>query len=384
MSSLPFDLYKSWLSQDSHLLLNPRLDAIENEMQNRLFKKFSPDLQAHVWLNSSGSSKSENESLKLIALSKKAILASAASVNQHLQVTKRDSWLCALPVFHVGGLGIYARAFLSATSVSTLQEWSPHSFLQVILSDQITLSSLVPTQVYDLVSAGLRAPSSLRAVVVGGAALDEKLFLEARQLGWPLLISYGMTETASQIATASLHSLNELGMPDSVAVLSHAQISVSAEGYLEVHGSSLMTGSAQIKNGVEHWQPSGAKFLTSDRGELKDGKLKFLGRDSEFIKILGEGVNLQSLESRLRELYQHRNLVVLAKPDPRRGFQLFALVESMASAESLNSSDLQQWNQRCLPFERLEKIVLVPKFPRSVLGKVNKVELLAQLSSGLV
>ncbi|HEX6085416.1 MAG TPA: AMP-binding protein, partial [Thermoanaerobaculia bacterium] len=102
-----------WLSDESHVLLNPRMPAAERER----LQSFVTELPGHLWLATSGTT----GSLKLTALSKRAMLASAAAVNRHLQSTASDVWLCVLPSFHVGGLGIYARAFLSGARVVT--EW---------------------------------------------------------------------------------------------------------------------------------------------------------------------------------------------------------------------------------------------------------------------
>ncbi|MBO9667514.1 MAG: AMP-binding protein, partial [Bdellovibrio sp.] len=200
-------------------------------------------LQGHVWIATSGSTAESTRSTKLVALSKKSLMASAQSVNQHLQATAQDVWTQVLPHFHVGGLGIEIRAELSGAKViKALKDgkWDPEFFYQTVLAEKCTLSALVPTQVYDLVERNYSCPSHLRAIVVGGGALDGALFDRARALGWPLLPSYGMTETASQIATASLQSLQNLEYP-AIELLSHADARTNAEGFLEVTSLSLFT-----------------------------------------------------------------------------------------------------------------------------------------------
>ena len=127
------------------------------------------------------------------------MLASAAAVNRRLEAVEGDVWFRVLPAFHVGGLGIHARAFLSGARVE-VGSWDPGRFAA---SDAMTLASLVPAQVSDLVERRLPPPRHLRAVVVGGGALSDELYRAARDLGWPVLPSYGMTECCSQIATAS-------------------------------------------------------------------------------------------------------------------------------------------------------------------------------------
>src|SRR5687768_11733428 len=150
--------------------------------ERRRLETYVVPLRAHVWLATSGTS----GALKLTALSKKALLASAASVNRHLQSDSKDVWCCVLPTFHVGGLGIYARALLSGARVIT-EGWDPVRFGA---NPEISLASLVPAQVADLVRLGVRAPRSIRAVIVGGGALGTGLYAQAGELGWPVLPSY--------------------------------------------------------------------------------------------------------------------------------------------------------------------------------------------------
>ncbi|MEA2488547.1 MAG: o-succinylbenzoate---CoA ligase, partial [Acidobacteriota bacterium] len=181
-----------WQSAETHLLLNPRLPEEERRRLEQ-FAAAAPTLPAHVLLATSGTT----GALKLTALSKQGLLASAAAVNRHLESTAADIWCCVLPTFHVGGLGIYARAHLSGAEVISMA-WDPVRFAE----QAVTLSALVPAQVRDLLQGGLTPPSSLRAIVIGGGAMSQALYRDALTAGWPVLPSYGMTECCSQIATA--------------------------------------------------------------------------------------------------------------------------------------------------------------------------------------
>src|ERR1051326_1318394 len=95
--------------RESHLLLNPRLPADD---RGRL-EALAPRLEAHVFVATAGTA----GAIKLVALSKRAILASAAAVNARLNATRDDVWSHVLPPFHVGGIGINARAHLSGSRV---------------------------------------------------------------------------------------------------------------------------------------------------------------------------------------------------------------------------------------------------------------------------
>ncbi|HVE69806.1 MAG TPA: AMP-binding protein [Thermoanaerobaculia bacterium] len=322
-----------WLSDESHVLLNPRMPADERAR----LESFVTDLQGHLWLATSGTT----GALKLTALSKQAMLASAAAVNRHLQSDASDVWLCVLPKFHVGGLGIYARAFISGARVVTTG-W-----------EAVTLASLVPAQVSDLVRAGTRAPASLRAVVIGGGALASSLYSEARALGWPLLPSYGMTECCSQVATATAQSPELL-------LLDHMEARVEEDGRLSLRSAALFTGYATaegfIDPRVDGW------FTTEDVASIDGGVLRVEGRRGDFVKIGGESVDLSRLDRILAEL--GADAAAVAIPDERLGH-----VIALAIAGD-DGSVVDAFNTRVFPFERARRVIRVAEIPRTPLGKI--------------
>lgn len=366
-------------SEENDILLNPRLPEADFKILYDLAEKSQQahSLKGHIWVATSGSTATSSAEVKLVALSKQALKSSALSVNQHLQATDQDVWTQVLPSFHVGGLGIEVRAQLSgARVVSALKEqrWDADYFYQILQKEGCTLSSLVPTQVYDLVSRKYQAPTKLRAVVVGGGAFEQSLYLRARKLGWPLLPSYGMTETASQIATASLDSLNADVYPE-MTLLSHAQAQTNAEGFLQVHASSLFTGYAQMQNGVPvYWDPKvNGWFTTEDRGAVVAGALRIEGRGKDYIKIGGEGTNVTRLRGILENCALELDptwpfqVTLLDMPSDRLGSEIQAV--STLSPED-TAKVLQLYTQRVLPFENARKINFVKEIPRSDLGKI--------------
>ncbi len=266
-------------------------------------------VSGRVWLTTSGTSNVHGGSGKLLAHSKEAFLVSAEAVCKHLDVQQKDTWGIALPNYHVGGLSIEARAYVSNTKFKRYSgPWSPRKFSQFLREENITITSLVPTQVYDLVAQQVESPASLRALIVGGAALSEKLYLKARKLGWPLLPSYGMTETCSQIATAELKSLEREDFP-LMKVLSHAQVRVTS--FVEIQSNSLLSFYVFFnKEKIEIYDPKiEGWFVTEDLGETQNIEQKFgglflkiFGRSGQFVKIKGEGVHLDHLEKLLNEL----------------------------------------------------------------------------------
>ncbi len=385
--ALEAQLDLDWNSSEQKILLNPKLKSDEAQTLQRLGEKFSKS--SHVWIASSGSNSSSNESVKLIALSKAAIMASAAAVNQHLQSSANDKWALCLPTFHVGGLGIFARAHLSGASVFnglSDEKWYAKYFFDLCQRNQITLSALVPTQIYDLVSLGLKCPASLRAIIVGGGSLSEDLYEKAIDLGWPLLPSFGMTECASQIATADLNTWQKKDRR--LQVLSHCQVRLDREGFLEIQSKALMTGYAQMVGGQQVWNEvkTGDWIKTQDKVQLSGSYLLPLGRGADFVKILGEGVNLLELENILNLVVNRiekqflNEMTLLAVPESRRGHEIVLVFSHKVQAEIVQKI-LNEFNQQVKPFEKITKTADVIEIPRTDLGKVKKSQLLENVLS---
>ena len=326
-------------SAESHLLLNPRMPAGERE------RLIVPPLPAHVFVTTSGST----GAVKLVALSKAAILASAAAVNGYFGITRDDVFAAVLPPFHVGGLGIYARAYLSGARVIEM-EWDPQAFA----GSDATIASLVPAQVHDLVERRLRPNPALRAILVGGAAFDPQLGARARAHGWPVHASYGMSECASTIAVG-----------ERLELLPHLEARIDVDGRLALRGSSLFTG--YVEDGVLTDPKVDGWFISEDRAELDGRTLTISGRPSDFVKIGGESVDLRRLDRILASITF--DAALFAAPDERLGH----VIHLAMTRDDPRAVD--EFNARVLPFERARAVHRVDEIPRSPLGKLLRREL---------
>jgi O-succinylbenzoic acid--CoA ligase len=309
-----------------------------------------PALPSHVWLATSGTS----GACKLVALSREALRASAVEVNRRLQATDGDVWINPLPCHHVGGLSIYARAQLSGSKVIQFAPWHPHDFLRQAEAAGATLASLVPTQVHDLIAARLQCPASLRAVMVGGAAIDDGLHQRAVSLGWPLLRSYGLTEAASQVATESRPEISTaVGLP----LLDHFEARVSGEGVLELRGPSLLTGWMIFGNdGTARWEDPKRNgwFRTSDRVELRGRELRVLGRVDDLVKIRGELVDIGALETALQARVTGGRVVIHCLPDDRTGAALRVVAENAVALDQVLGCSAEIFPPYARPREIIE------------------------------
>ncbi|MEM1295836.1 MAG: AMP-binding protein [Verrucomicrobiota bacterium] len=363
-----------WADPKPDLRLNPQAPFDDTGLPEVL--ESSVRLCNHVIFSTSGSSGSP----KLVCISKSSLMASAQAVNSHLEVTSEDRWLCALPTFHVGGFGIWARAFAAeGMALSYPGKWDARRFTETCLSQKISLTSLVAVQVFDLVQAGLRCPNQLRAVIVGGSALSEDLGQQARDLGWPVLQSFGMTESSSQIATQALSSLQLPHKNAEIPMLPCWEARTNDDNLLEIRGAPLFGGYLEQCSGTWRFTSpfdEDGWFTTEDRVTLSGNAITPQGRDGRTVKILGELLNLDRLESLLLELSGRNSEVVALEtiPDPRTGERLVLVTERSVPGPVI-AQLRDRFDQQVAPFEMIGEVRTVDQLPRSPLGKIQRRQL---------
>ena len=369
-----------WDSSENHVFLNPRLPESEKQRLMRIFNQASSDLKGHIFIQSSGTSQTSDQKLKWIALSKEAFLIAARSVNQHLGVSSQDRWLQLLPQFHVGGLAIWARSFLSGAPVVSETQWRVFDLVHSLERDSISLLSLVPAQVFDLVQNQIRCPRSVRFVLVGAGVLSPSLYEQARKLGWPLLSTYGMTEMCSSVAITDPEAMHEETF-QLLNVLPHVQLQVSSQGFAEIQSKALFTayldeGSLGQSVWLDPKRPDGV-FQTSDRVSWSGSRLQILGRESDFIKVGGESVELNRLRSLLEqlklELSLSADLVLVPFPDARLGHVIHLVSDPQLSVSQFEALK-ERYQAQVLPFEKIRFWHILPEIPRTELKKFKQVE----------
>lgn len=321
-----------------------------------------PDLVGFATSGSSG------RPPKMILFTHEALDASARGAVDHLDM-RRGDWCCPLPRYHVGGYMIDRRAALTGARVHTPEgKWNAAAFARFVGERGCAWSSLVPAQVVDLVREGIEAPDCLRAVVVGGGRLERAAGEAARRLGWPVAQSYGMTEAASQVATARPEDPFE---NDWLPVLPHWSAAVGEGGLLTLGGPALFEGTVRTgDDGRLTYEPRDRSqpWQSRDVAELKEGKLHFLRRCDRVVKILGELADLDAVEAALAG--EAPGAVALGVEHPRKGVEIVACGEDATAL----ARAVARWNSRAPGFLRIERQIAVP-MPRNEMGKLDRAAL---------
>lgn len=319
------DVLRIWSLLDARTpfaLLHARwTDAERDEARARVQASRHP---AQVVVFTSGSTGKP----KGVRLSAEALGAAAEAHARALPWQPDDRWLLAMPLGHVGGLSILTRALWSRGAVALGPErFDPDTFHAASSRLGVTLLSLVPTMLDRLLEDGRPPPPRLRAALLGGAACPPALLRKGREAGWPLLPTYGTSETCAQIATQRLDDPRPEGVGPP---LPGVRVRVR-DGAIEVAGPTLFDGLLEEAR-------SGTWYRTGDLGHLdEDGHLHVAGRVDDRIVSGGENVDPLEVEAALRAHPAVRDACVVGVPDPRWGQRVAAMVVGEVSVAELEA-----------------------------------------------
>ncbi len=356
------------------LLLNPRLTQAENEALCGATVGPAGTAAAAI-IHTSGTTGHPRGAM----LTREALLASAAASASNLGWHDDDRWLACMPFARVGGLSILTRCLAARRTVVLEDGFDVAGFPALLTAQRVTLVSLVPTMLARVLDAhpDWRPPACLRAIVVGGAAASGGLLRRAEARGLPIVLTYGATETCSQIVATPYASRHAPARYGAGQPLPSAALRV-VEGRIEVRGPMLMAG---------YWGgPAllpGAWFDTGDTGSLDDdGCLHVHARRTDLIVTGGEKVYPAEVERELERCPGIAEAAVLGLPDETWG-QTVAMLLVADGPEPPPASELARWiADRLAAHKHPRHFRFVPALPQTPAGKLDR-GALALLADGL-
>ncbi len=256
-------------------------------------------------------------------------LTNSVQATQHHFQTDRINSLCTLPMHHVSGFMQHLRSHLTQGQL-ILWNWKDlesGKFPDVNLSDYFL--SLVPTQLQRL----LKYPklNQFKVILLGGAPAWASLIEQARNQNLPIALTYGMTETASQIATLKPEEFRS-GITAAGRPLPHTQIEIRDDrnqpcppnqpGELHITTTSRMLGYSPNLDPDPIFKPDDLGYLDPD------GYLHIIGRTSDKIITGGENVYPAEIEAAIRATGKVQDVCVLGVADEQWGQIIVAVYVS--------------------------------------------------------
>ncbi|MFN4954916.1 MAG: 2-succinylbenzoate--CoA ligase, partial [Aphanizomenon sp.] len=298
------------------------------------------------------------------------LTASVKGFTEYFSIDSVNSF-CILPLYHVSGLMQFIRSLTTGGKlVITTSKKLENCQIPNIKPEEFFIS-LVPTQLQKLLQniELTQWLSKFSTVLLGGAPPWEELLEKARFHQIRLAPTYGMTETASQIATLKPDEFLK-GKFNSGKILPHAKIIIDNQpGNINIQSQSLALGYyPQI------WENRN-NFVVDDIGFLDNQDyLHIIGRNSDKIITGGENVYPTEIESAIRKTQMVIDVCVIGIADKHWGQALTAIY----TPKNKNISHIEIQNQlknQLSKFKIPKYWISLANLPRNVQGKINRQQL---------
>jgi O-succinylbenzoic acid--CoA ligase len=300
--------------------------------------------------------------------------SSAAGSAAHLRHVATDRWLTVLPVHHVGGLSVIIRSAREGSAVVLRDHFSADEVATEL--SNVSLVSLVPTMLTQVLPLLATAPPRLRAILLGGGPVPGHLLEGAKEAGIAVLPTYGQTEAASQVATCPLDAPNSRalralkGMEVRIVGVGRKELARDIVGKVEIRGPQVFLGydGEPARNAID-WHPTG------DLGSVdSQGLLTVAGRADSVIVSGGENVHPSEVADALLRAGAHE-AAVFGVPDETWGHVVVAAVVTELTVKELENA----LRLELAGFKIPRRWALVSELPRTPMGKLIRSELPALL-----
>lgn len=309
---------------------------------------------------------------KIVELTDRNISAFALDVIKKYDHTGAGSVLCALPLYHIGGI---IPALEALARGKTYYISSAKGIMQDLLREQFGRLVLVPAmakKILDKAEKSEKIRTALRGVrelLCLGAAMDQSLIRSIRSSGMTPLTYYGMTETTGTVSYEGVYRDGACGR-------------VAAYCKVRIENGEILVSGSNVTKGYLHQEEETRKALaggwlhTGDLGRLdEDGYLYVTGRlKNTIILSNGENVSPEAIEDRLYAMKEILECVVYGK-DEGVAVKIYAGKEDREAVESF----VEELNQQLTMPERIRHIEISDQeLPKNAMGKLDRKEILRQ------
>ena len=303
--------------------------------------------------------------------------------------------LHTIPLFHANGWGIAHFLTMQGGKHVMVETFDPVAIFEYIQNEGVHQFNAVPFMATILVNHPKRRDydmSSLRRIVIGGAASSPTLIREVEQaFGCKCFAGYGLTETSPVLCTSQIKP--ELGWMGEQRYIGEAMTGYAMPG-VEMHivdaknqwlpengvafGELIARGDGVMKG---YWnQPElsaealrGGWFHTGDMATIdENGYVLIVDRKKDIIISGGENISSLEVEKALLAHPAVLEIAVIPVSDARWGEVPKALVVLKPEA-AVTETELIEFSRSCLTHYKCPKSVqFVEALPKTGTGKVLK------------
>lgn len=327
-------------------------------------------------------------------LSHEALTRKAAAAAERYRLRPGDRFWNPLPLFHLSAIGPLLSVLGCGGAYLSMPHFEPDQAWRMLTTHQVThIYPTFPAVVQGLLHHPEYDPAALPRLRMASGSLPRDMFRwvqERLPAGATLVSTYGMTESAGLLSISELDApLDRRAVtngrplpgvevrivdPDTGAVLPPGR-----RGLIEVTGYCLFDGYHRDPAATRAAFTPDGWFRTADVGQLDpDGRLAYLGRASEMLRVGGENVSPLEIEAFLATHPAVKLVQVVGRPDPTYGEVPVAFVEPVPGVDPDPAELIGYCRGQLASFKIPREVHLVDEWPMSA-TKIVKAELRRRL-----
>lgn len=300
-----------------------------------------------------------------------------------------DRWLLVMPLYHIGGYSVIFRSVMLGSGIVIHSKFDAGTAFESINRDGITLLSLVPAMLESMLRIRSQSFSEkLRLIFLGGSETPPALIRQIVRRKLPVLLTYGMTESCSQIAISKAATESSVSDRNSYQAMFPTFVKIGFDRARDKSTNQdrkvgrIMLSGPTISPG--YWGGRNSKAPTNDRNVewFDTGDVGFwngdtgfvvLGRENEMIISGGENIYPIEVESPLLEHKAIEEAVVVGREDSKWGQRVEAVLKVKLDSVRPSASELTDFLRGRIGSYKIPKAFhFLDSFPKTQTGKTKR------------
>lgn len=294
---------------------------------------------------------------KPIILTRTQMVASAKLTGKTFGLITGDRALVCLNVEYIAGMMMLVRGMELALKLTIIEPLG-NPFAN-IANQYFDFLAFVPLQLQNLLEneKSIEIINQAKAIIVGGAAVNEVLENQLQKIKAPVYSTYGMTETVSHIAVKRLNGINK---SENFQVLAGVKIGIDGRNCLNIIAEASNNELIQTNDIVEI---------------LDENAFKLIGRFDNIINSGGVKIQLEKIEKSIEneiKILNPKRFFAYGISDEKLGQKLVLFIEGEGIGSKIKEVFFKNIQAILSKYEVPKEIYFVKNFVETPTGKIDK------------
>ncbi|WP_300562281.1 o-succinylbenzoate--CoA ligase [Companilactobacillus sp.] len=303
---------------------------------------------------------------------------SAIGMSLNLGINQKDSWVMTVPMFHISGFSIMMRSLIYGIPVYLIEHFDVDYINKILINERASIISLVPTMLKRCLNGlktGQKYNPNFRCVFLGGGPIDNWTLLRCQMSEIPVIQSYGMTETASNVVALNFEDAErKVGSSGQALFPVHLRITNPDEdgiGDIEIKAPNVAKGYLNQPKLFAAKITDDGFYRTGDLGHLDEENFLYInGRKDDMIISGGENIYPEEVENVYAKIDGLESIAIVGVPDDDWGQVPVAYI-TVGKNVFLNGPDLIEYGRNRLAHYKVPReFRLLKKMPLTSSGKI--------------